>query len=124
MIRIVRGMQFDSCREFQHYLHELSIAHATRLNTMQTGPTGKSAISIQARASFEPDFKNMNRVIRGLDARRIAARVRRLYSTRNVVLLGDLAAHLVQFLDHLLIILGRPVPRATSPAEVVHNVRL
>ncbi len=41
MIRIVRGMQFRSYREFQHYLHELSIAHATSLDTMQTGGAGK-----------------------------------------------------------------------------------
>src|SRR5262249_36949595 len=27
MIRIVRGMQFASYREFRHYVHELSIAH-------------------------------------------------------------------------------------------------
>jgi RpiR family carbohydrate utilization transcriptional regulator len=37
MIRIVRGMKFESYREFQHYLHELSIAQATSLDTMQSG---------------------------------------------------------------------------------------
>ena len=42
MVRIVRGMKFDSYREFQHYMHELSIAHATSLDTMQTGPAGRS----------------------------------------------------------------------------------
>jgi RpiR family carbohydrate utilization transcriptional regulator len=125
MIRIVRGMQFDSYREFQHYVHELSIAHATSLDTMQTGPTAKSAISIQARASLEQDIKNMNRLIHSLDAARIGALVRRLYSARHIVLLGgDLAANLVKFLEHLLIILGLPVTSATSPAEVVHKVRL
>ena len=36
---------------------------------------------------------------------------------------GDLAANLVKFLEHLLIILGLPVSCATSPAEVVHKVR-
>ena len=41
MVRIVRGMKFDSYREFQHYVHELSIAHATSLDTMQTGPAGE-----------------------------------------------------------------------------------
>jgi RpiR family carbohydrate utilization transcriptional regulator len=125
LIRIVRGMQFDSYREFQRYVHELSIAHATSLDTMQTGPTGKSAISIQVRASLEQDIKNMNRLIQSLDARRIAGLVRRLYSARRVVLLGgDLAANLAKFLEHLLIILGLPVTSATSPAEVVHKVRL
>jgi DNA-binding MurR/RpiR family transcriptional regulator len=124
MIRIVRGMQFASYREFQHYVHELSIAHATSLDSMQTGPTGKSAISTQARASLDQDLKNMNHLVRSLDAQRIAALVRRLYSARRVVLLGgDLAANLVKFLEHLLIILGLPVTSATSPAEVVHKVR-
>jgi RpiR family carbohydrate utilization transcriptional regulator len=124
MIRIVRGMQFTSYREFQHYVHELSIAHATSLDTMQTGPAGKSAISTQAQASLNQDMENMNRLVHSLDPQRIAALVRRLYSARHVVLLGgDLAANLVKFLEHLLIILGLPVTSATSPAEVVHKVR-
>jgi RpiR family carbohydrate utilization transcriptional regulator len=125
MIRIVRGMQFASYREFQHYVHELSIAHATSLDTKQTGPTGKSAMSAQTRASLEQDVKNMNRLVQSLDPKRIAALVRRLYSAQHVLLLGgDLAANLVKFLEHLLIILGLPVSSAISPAEVVHKVRL
>jgi DNA-binding MurR/RpiR family transcriptional regulator len=125
IIRIVRGMEFDSYRDFQHYVHELSIAHATSLDTMQTGPAAKSAISAQTRASLDQDMKNMNRLVQSLDSERIAALVRRLHSARHVVLLGgDLAANLVQFLEHLLIILGLPVTSATSPAEVVHKVRL
>ena len=125
MVRIVRGMKFDSYREFQHYVHELSIAHATSLDTMQTGPAGKSAISTQVRASLDQDVKNLNRLVQSLEPQRIAALVRRLYAARHVVLLGgDLAANLVNFLEHLLIILGLPVTSATSPAEVVHKVRL
>lgn len=124
MIRIVRGMQFGSYREFQHYVHELSIAHATSLDTMRTGPAAKSAISAQARASLDQDMKNMNRLTQSLDWQKIAALVRRLYSAQHVLLLGgDLAANLVKFLEHLLIILGLPVSCATSPAEVVHKVR-
>ena len=125
MVRIVRGMKFDSYREFQHYVHELSIAHATSLDAMQTGPAGKSAISTQVRASLDQDVKNLNRLVQTLEPRRIAALVRRLYAARQVVLLGgDLAANLVNFLEHLLIILGLPVTSATSPAEVVHKVRM
>jgi RpiR family carbohydrate utilization transcriptional regulator len=124
MVRIVRGMQFDSYREFQHYVHELSIAYATSLDAMQTGPAGKSAISTQVRASLDQDVKNLNRLLQGIEPRRIAGLVRRLYAARQVVLLGgDLAANLVRFLEHLLIILGLPVTSATSPAEVVHKVR-
>jgi RpiR family carbohydrate utilization transcriptional regulator len=125
MVRIVRGMKFESYRDFQHYVHELSIAHATSLDTMQTGPAGKSAISTQVRASLDQDIQNLSRLSQSLEPRRIAALVRRLYSARRIVLLGgDLAANLVNFLEHLLIILGLPVTSATSPAEVVHKVRL
>jgi RpiR family carbohydrate utilization transcriptional regulator len=124
MIRIMRGMKFGAYREFQLYLHELSIAHATSLDTMRAGPAGKSAVSTQTRASFDQDVRNMNRLISSLDPKRIAALVRRLYSARRIVLLGgDLAANLVNFLEHLLIMLGLPVTSATSPAEVVHKVR-
>ncbi len=105
-------------------MHELSIAHATSLDTMQTGPAGKSAISTQFRASLDQDVKSLNRLVQTIEPRKIAALVRRLYAARHVVLLGgDLAANLVNFLEHMLIILGLPVTSATTPAEVVHEVR-
>src|SRR5467141_4587268 len=37
VVRIVRGLGFSSYRAFQHYLHELSLAFATSLDTMQDG---------------------------------------------------------------------------------------
>src|SRR5882757_4656842 len=41
IVRIVRGLGFESYREFQHHLHELSLAFATSLDTMQkTGHDG------------------------------------------------------------------------------------
>src|SRR5881409_4515816 len=36
IVRIVRGLGFGSYREFQHHLHELSLAFATPVDTMQT----------------------------------------------------------------------------------------
>src|SRR2546425_4604632 len=117
MVRIVRGMQFGSYREFQHYLHELSIAHATSLDTMQTGSTGAFTIPRQARASLDQDLKNLDSLAHSLDARRITDLARRLYTAKRIVLLGgDLAANLVKFLEHHLVILGLPVTSATSPA--------
>jgi len=124
-IRIVRGMRFRSYREFQHYLHELSIAHATSLDTMQTGGTGKHTIPAQARASLDQDVRNLEALVQNLDARRVTALARRIYSAKKIILLGgDLAANLVKFLEHHLIMLGLPVSSATSPAEVVHKVRM
>jgi RpiR family carbohydrate utilization transcriptional regulator len=124
MVRVVRGMQFGSYREFQHYLHELSIAHATSLDTMQTGSARELTIPTQARVSLDQDFKNLDALIHSMDARRIAALARRLYSAKRIVLLGgDLAANLARFLEHHLMILGLPVTSASSPGEVVHKVR-
>src|SRR5467141_4465425 len=37
IVRIVRGLGFGSYREFQRHLHELSLAYATSLDTMQAG---------------------------------------------------------------------------------------
>src|SRR5437762_10008603 len=37
IVRIVRGLGFGSYREFQRHLHELSLAFATSLDTMQSG---------------------------------------------------------------------------------------
>src|SRR5258707_14886907 len=37
IVRIVRGLAFVSYREFQRHLHELSLAYATTLDTMQSG---------------------------------------------------------------------------------------
>jgi len=66
-VRIVRGMQFGSYREFQHYLHELSIAHATSLDTMQTGSARGFTIPTQARASVDLDLKNLESLIHSLN---------------------------------------------------------
>ena len=124
MVRIVRGMQFDSYRQFQHYLHELSIAYSTSLDSMRTGSGRGLAIPAQARRSLEQDLKNLNQLIRNFDGARIAALARRIYAARKIVLLGgDLATNLVKFLEHHLMILGLPVSSATSPAEAVHKMR-
>src|SRR6476646_2703413 len=37
IVRIVQGLGFASYRDFQHHLHELSLAFATSLDTMQSG---------------------------------------------------------------------------------------
>src|SRR5262244_2157457 len=36
IVRIVRGLGFDSYRDFQHHLHEMSLAFASPVETMQT----------------------------------------------------------------------------------------
>jgi DNA-binding MurR/RpiR family transcriptional regulator len=124
IVRIVRGMGFASYREFQHFLHELSIANATSLDTMKTSIPGKNTLSKQTKASLDQDWKNLTRLIESYDPKQVAALVKRIYSARQILMLaGDLAANLVTFLEHHLMILGLPVSAATSPAEAVHRAR-
>jgi DNA-binding MurR/RpiR family transcriptional regulator len=123
-VRIVRGMQFGSYREFQHYLHELSIAHATSLENMQTGTRSGLTVPAQIKAALDQDRKNLDAIAQTVDPQKIAILTRRIYSAEHILLIGgDLAAHLVNFLEHHLMLLGLPVSTATTPAEVVHKVR-
>lgn len=125
MVRIVRSMNFGSYREFQHYLHELSIAHATSLETMQTGAEGgRVPLPGQIRGALDRDIKSLNDLARKLDPAQVLSLARRIYSSDHIIVIGgDLAATLVRFLEHHLMILGLPVSCATSPAEVVHKMR-
>lgn len=124
MVRIVQGMKFASYREFQHYLHELSITLATSLDTMQTTAVNKFTVPAQVKASLDQDLKNLTSFINSIDARRITAVVKRLYAAKRIVLIaGDLAVNLVRFLEHHLNVLGMAVSSATSPGEIVHKMR-
>jgi RpiR family carbohydrate utilization transcriptional regulator len=124
IVRIVQGMKFASYRQFQHYMHELSIALATSLDTMQTSAVNKLTVPAQVKASLAQDLKNLTAFINTIDARRITSVVRRLYAAKRIVLLaGDLAVNLVRFLEHHLNVLGLPVSSAISPGEIVHKMR-
>jgi DNA-binding MurR/RpiR family transcriptional regulator len=124
MIRIVRGMKFGSYRDFQFYLHELSIAQATSLDTMQSGPARQATLPAKVKASLEQDLENLKALTQGLDVVRVAQLARRLHTAKRIVVLGgDLASNLVKFLEYQLVVLGLPISAAILPGEVVHKVR-
>src|SRR5882762_5504577 len=58
IVRIVRGLGFGSYREFQRHLHELSLAYATSLDTMQSGGHDAS-MSSHVCDPLEQDLKNL-----------------------------------------------------------------
>src|SRR4029077_7661786 len=59
VVRIVRGLGFASYRDFQRHLHDLSIAFATSLDTMQSA--GKvSSMPAYVRDALEQDLKNLH----------------------------------------------------------------
>ena len=123
IVRIVRGLGFASYREFQRHLHELSLAYATSLDTMQSG-AGDGSMPSHVRDSLEQDLKNLQGLKNSLDARRLVALARRFYEARRIVLLaGDLAIQLAHYLEYQLSLLGLPIFAATSAGRILHLVR-
>lgn len=123
-LRAIRGMGFSGYPEFRRYLHELTIVHATSLDSMLAGGVRDSDIPAHVRDSLDQDQKNFTSFRNTLDTEQLARLVQRMWSARRILLLGgDLAAALVFYLEHHLVMLGLPVFPATTPGRVVHLVR-
>ncbi len=126
LVRTVRAMGFRSYREFQQYLQELSIAHATPLDFMQRAATSHATSPAYVRESLDRDIKHLQMLRQTLDHdfKRMFALARRVYSARWILILGgDQAAVLAEFLEYALKILGLPAFSAVTSGRVVHNVR-
>jgi DNA-binding MurR/RpiR family transcriptional regulator len=124
LLRATRGMGFSGYPEFRRYVHELTIAHATSLDSMLSSAGADSDIPAHVRDSLDQDQKTFLGLRNSLDTKQLARLARRTWSARRVILLGgDLASALVFYLEHHLVILGLPVFSATSPGRVVHLVR-
>jgi DNA-binding MurR/RpiR family transcriptional regulator len=123
IVRIVRGLGFGSYREFQRHLHELSLAFATSLDTMQAGNRDSSMPS-HVGESLEQDLKNLQGLKNSLDAQRLVALAKRFHEARRIVLLaGDLATQLAHYLEYQISLLGLPIFAATSTGRILHLVR-
>jgi DNA-binding MurR/RpiR family transcriptional regulator len=123
-LRVALKMGFKSYREFQYYVHELSVSQATSLDTMGTSQTKSSSLSAHVREAVDFDLRNLQRFRNALDSDRIAALAKKIHSAKRIVILGgDLAANLVGFLHYHLILLGLPAVTATSSGEAAHLCR-
>jgi len=123
VVRIVRVLGFDSFREFQKHLHDLSIAFATSADTMQAAKSDGGRHAWVAD-SIDRDLKNLQGLKNSLDAARLNDLAKRLYSARRIVVLaGDLAAFLAEYLEYQISLLGLPVFSATSPGRISHLTR-
>src|SRR2546423_13833703 len=89
-------MGFGSYREFQHYLHELSVSQATSLDTMGTSKTKGSDLSAHGREAVEVDVRNLQKFRNALDVERIAAVAKRIHGAKRIIIIGgDPATNLV-----------------------------
>lgn len=123
-VRIARGLGFESYKEFQYYLHELSVVRATSLDTMQAASATDSSVSTLLRECLQHDLKNFRGVYNGVDLDRLEKVARRLWTARRILVIGgDAATCLVNYLHYHLNILGLPAFTATAPGATVHLVR-
>jgi len=124
LLRATRRMGFSGYPDFRRYVHELTIAHATSLDSMLSSAGADSDIPAHVRDSLDQDQKTFLGLRNILDTKQLARLAQRTWSARRVILLGgDLASALVFYLEHHLVMLGLPVFSATSPGRVVHLVR-
>jgi DNA-binding MurR/RpiR family transcriptional regulator len=124
VLRIVRGIGFSSYREFKVYLHELSIASATSLEGMERSSPNDSSLTSYGAKALEGDLHNLYSLRNTLDMERVVRLAKRIYEAQRVVLLGgDMATCLLEFLDYKLTLLGIPVVTSTSPGKSIHLTR-
>ena len=124
-VRIVRRMGFPSYRDFQRFLHDLSIAHATSFDLMRSSSTRDGNIPSYARKSLEQDSNNLQGLRNSLEYKRIEKLVRRVYEANRIVLIGgDLASSLVTYFEYHLTLLGFTVLTATTPGYTAHLTRM
>jgi DNA-binding MurR/RpiR family transcriptional regulator len=125
VMRIVQGLGFDSYKDFKAYLHELAIANATSLQGMQATASAEDSNSIsQARKALDQDLQNLHALRNTLDMERLAAVAEKIHRARTILVLGgDMAIALVEFLEYKLTLLGLPVITATTPGKAFHAAR-
>lgn len=123
-LRVVRAMGFAGYPEFRRYLHEVTIANATSLQSMLSSPSKDSDIPSHVRDSLLQDQKNLAGLRSSLDVEQLGRLARRIWSARRIILVGgDLAASVVSYLEYHLTMLGLPVFAATSPGRTVVVLR-
>jgi RpiR family carbohydrate utilization transcriptional regulator len=123
-VRVTMKLGFGTYREFQHYLHELSVSRATSLDVMQTSKAKGSSLSAHVREGIDRDVGNLQRFRNATDADRIALLAKKIHAAKKIIILGgDLATNLVGFLHYHLILLGLPSVTATSSGEAAHLTR-
>ncbi|HVS13440.1 MAG TPA: MurR/RpiR family transcriptional regulator [Thermoanaerobaculia bacterium] len=122
-LRIVKRLGFGRYRDFQHYLHELSIANATSLDRMRTAPSTRDPASAIVE-TLELDLANLRTLREHIDTTRLIAVAERLHQADRIAIFGgDLAVSLVHYLSYHLAILGLPCLTATTPGQTVHLTR-
>jgi RpiR family carbohydrate utilization transcriptional regulator len=123
-VRIVRAMGFPGYRQFQRFLHELSIAHATSLDTMRASPVRDASIPAHVRESLEQDARNLQALRNSLEYKRIETLARRMYRAKRILIIaGDMAETLATYFEYHLTILGLTALTSATAGRTAHASR-
>jgi len=123
VVRIVRALGFESYRDFQHYLHDLSVTSATILDSMQAAGTTVQPPKF-LRDSRKQIQQNFGVVLNHIDLQQVLKIATRIHKANRILLLGgDMASSLVNYMDYHLTIAGLPVMAAVAPGRATHLAR-
>ncbi len=124
VLRTIRGMGFEGYPEFRRYLHELALVQTTQIDTSQGTLARGSDLAGHLRDSVSHDVANVATLRDSLEFGRLEALAARLYEARRIVLIaGDAASVLVEFLQHNLAVIDLPAIACTRAGHVAHVTR-
>jgi RpiR family carbohydrate utilization transcriptional regulator len=123
IVRIVQALGFESYKDFQHYLHDLSVTSATILDSMQAaGHTAQPPKFL--RDSRKQIQQNFGVVLNSIDLQQVLRIATRIHKASGILLLGgDMASSLVNYMEYHLTIAGLPVLAAVAPGRASHLAR-
>jgi RpiR family carbohydrate utilization transcriptional regulator len=123
VVRIVQGLGFESYKSFRHYLHDLSVTSATILDSMQAGGNTPQTPKF-LKGSRKQIQENLEFVVERVDLHQILNIAIRIHEAKRILLLGgDMASALVEYMEYHLTIAGLPVMAAVNPGRATHLVR-
>jgi DNA-binding MurR/RpiR family transcriptional regulator len=121
--RTVTAMGFRGYRDFQKYLHQLSIAHSTALERMRTANSASTTLEDRLRETLQGAVHNLEAVCHSVDVDRLKKLADRFYGARRIyILVGDLATSLGYFLHYQLMMLGFDVVLASGAGHITHQM--
>ncbi len=123
--RTIAAMGFRGYREFQRYLHQLSIAHTTALDQMRAAARrDKTTFSSRVRETLDAGNRNLQRFTNNVEVERLHKLAARIYDAERIIVLGgDLAESLAHFLHYILVLLEFHAVAATRSGHIAHVIR-
>ncbi len=124
LLRVVQQIGFPGYADFKRYLHELDLASATSLDRLREGSSRSSSITGVLQASIDRNIQSLVALQNTLDIERITRLARRLHTARRILIIGgDLASTIVDYIEYQLTVLGLPVAAPKGEGRIIHNIR-